>query len=44
MSKEELNKKAAEQAKEADYKLKDKKETAEDSTEETKKNVQDSLD
>ncbi|WP_436946379.1 glycopeptide resistance-associated protein GraF [Staphylococcus xylosus] len=44
MSKEELNKKAAEQAKEAEDKLKVEKETADDSTEETKKNVQDSLD
>ncbi|UQW80759.1 glycopeptide resistance-associated protein GraF [Staphylococcus edaphicus] len=44
MSKEELNKQAAEKAKEAEDKLKKEKEAADNSTEETKQNIQDTLD
>ncbi|GAA6824027.1 glycopeptide resistance-associated protein GraF [Staphylococcus lloydii] len=41
MSKEEMHKDAAEQAKNAENELKDKKENDSDNHEETKKNVQD---
>ncbi|MGO3050221.1 glycopeptide resistance-associated protein GraF [Staphylococcus casei] len=44
MSKEELNKQAAEKAKAAEDKLKDQQSSSNDGEEETKKNIQDTLD
>ena len=41
---EELNKKAAEKAKETEDKLKDEKDSSEENSEETQKNIQDTFD